>query len=806
MRMQRFTLIVLHLFGSVTHAARNVLFFMPDDGDLPSSSLTPNFDRIRSEGVVFNLAYAAGTSCSPSRFNIITGRYCSRSMFAQADSLSAGGPIWVDSSNTCKLDSTDLVLNLAHQLKLNGGYRTIISGKWHLSKRSSNYNDYDADIGTIRNAGFTDPVAIYTDNLPTAPNRGVTELGFTHNMEWLTANANAAIKDAVINGSSPFFLYFTPTSPHVPSTIQALTDFRLIDTPAGTLDADPVHLHHHTRDQIINMTGGDEYDASTIWSDDALGSLIAVMESLNVLNDTLIIVTMDHGEPKFGIQQSSARVSMFARLPGRIPAGSFINFPTSHLDIAPTIFEYTGVYPDEGYTTDGKSWFNASTGLEENNSRRCVVFEHYQNRAVSCDRDGVKLSFWYSPSAYGLYDIEEDPTEQSNLYDEAGYAEAQDFLLLYLNCHMNSTDPNNPTYCEPENLNGDVQSSILYQTYLPTPLPTLERLTLTPVTTVPTALATIISPTPHPLPSHIPDNSTVAQTLLLTSAPSCTPSLAPSVINAGYVDPSYTPSAMPSQLSPTMMNSDFMDPSSVPSAVPFLTPTQKGTISSLAATISPTPMDSASLQDISPAPSFVGTLPPPEGEIVSIKFDITLSTPKSSISQNETAFLYETVVDALSLSKRNIKNFIVNVKQNTARRRLFASQFIEISFTVVVSLQSEMAESPTIFADRLQGKLKSDSFASEVALDLGETVSIESVTTVVDEATQPFKPTLAPFPAPTSQHPSRPPQYFAENESSDEEEISTASMLKVASAFLLIGAGAAFMCHYAKKKKRAASA
>lgn len=805
MRMQHFTLIVLHLFGCVTHAARNVLFFMPDDGDLPSSSLTPNFDRIRSEGVVFNSAYAAGTSCSPSRFNIITGRYCSRSIFAQADSLSAGGPTWVDSSNTCKLDSTDLVLNLAHQLKLNGGYRTIISGKWHLSKRSSNYNDYDADIATIRNAGFTDPVAIYTDNLPTAPNRGVTELGFTHNMEWLTANANAAIKDAVINGSSPFFLYFTPTSPHVPSTIQALTDFRLIDTPAGTLDADPVHLHHHTREQIINMTGGNEYDASTIWSDDALGSLIAVMESLNVLNDTLIIVTMDHGEPKFGIRQSSARVSMFARLPGRIPAGSFINFPTSHLDIAPTIFEYTGIYPDEGYTTDGKSWFNASTGLKENSSRRCVVFEHYQNRAVSCDRDGIKLSFWYSPSAYGLYDIEEDPTEQLNLYDEAGYAEAQDFLLRYLNCHMNSTDPNNPTYCEPENLSGEVQSSILYQTYLPTPLPTLELFTLTPVNTVPTALATIISPTPHPLPSHIPDNSTVAQTLLPTSAPSWTPSLAPSVINAGYVDQSFTPSAVPSQLSPTMMNSDFMDPSSVPSAVPFLTPTQKGTISSLAATLSPTPMDSSSLQDISPAPSFVGTLPPPEGETVSIKFDITLSTPKSSISQLETAFLYETVVDALSLSKRNIKNFIVTVKQSTARRRLFASHFIEIFFTVVVSLQSEMAESPTIFADRLQGKLKSDSFASEVALDLGETVSIESVTTVVEEAIQPIKPTLAPFPVPTSQHPSRPPQYFAENESSDEEELSAASMLKVASAFLLIGAGAAFMCHYAKKKRRAAS-
>lgn len=224
---------------------------MPDDGDLSSSSLTPNFNRIQSEGAVFNSAYVAGTSCAPSRYNVITGRYCSRSIFAQANPLTDGGLTYVDSSNTCKLDGDDLVMNLANQLKVHGQYRTIISGKWHLAQKTSKFNDYAADVESVRNAGFSDPVAIYIENLPRKESR-FNELSFSHNPEWLTATANAGIEDAVINENAPFFIYFTPTSSHTPSTLQALTDFRLVDTPSGKLDRDPIHGHEYSRAQVVD--------------------------------------------------------------------------------------------------------------------------------------------------------------------------------------------------------------------------------------------------------------------------------------------------------------------------------------------------------------------------------------------------------------------------------------------------------------------------------------------------------------------------------------------------------------------------
>jgi arylsulfatase A-like enzyme len=450
--MARIVLLSFHLF---VHAqAKNVLFFMPDDGDLGSSSLTPNFNRIRSEGVIFNSAFVAGTSCAPSRFNIITGRYCSRSTFAQANPLTGDGLTYVDSSNTCKLDGDDLVMNLAHQLNVHGQYRTIISGKWHLAQRTSKFNDYAADVETVRNAGFSEPVAIYIENLPRKESR-FSELGFSHNTEWLTATANAAIEDAVINENAPFFVYFTPTCPHVPSTLQALTDFQLVDTPSGTLDVIPDHGHEFSRAQVVDMSGGNEHSAAMIWNDNALGSLMAKMGHLGVLNETLIIVAMDHGEPKFGMQQSSASISMFARLPGRIQAGSFINFPTSHLDIAPTIFEYTGIVPDEGYHTDGKSWYGAATGKNLTSTRSCVIFEHFQNRAVSCDYLGMKLSFYHSTGSFELYDFVADPLEQEDVYGVKAYAETQAFLETYLNCHMESTNPSDLVECDPENSSDD---------------------------------------------------------------------------------------------------------------------------------------------------------------------------------------------------------------------------------------------------------------------------------------------------------------------------------------------------------------
>src|SRR5687768_1278679 len=114
----------------VVNAPRpNVVLIITDDvgyGDLGSYGApdikTPNIDRLAAAGVRFTDFYANGSSCSPTRAGLISGRYQSR--YAIDLPLAAAGP--------------DLVRGLpaeGHslpQLLRNNGYATALMGKWHL--------------------------------------------------------------------------------------------------------------------------------------------------------------------------------------------------------------------------------------------------------------------------------------------------------------------------------------------------------------------------------------------------------------------------------------------------------------------------------------------------------------------------------------------------------------------------------------------------------------------------------------------------------------------------------------------------
>ena len=108
-----------------------------------------------------------------------------------------------------------------------------------------------------------------------------------------------AIETAVTN-EKPFFLYYTPTCPHSPGNEEALTNYSVFQTPSGVLDTEPITTMP-TRQSVIDrgLSEGDDFrDSSigTIWVDDALGSLMDGIESLGELNNTIFIVTMDHGQ------------------------------------------------------------------------------------------------------------------------------------------------------------------------------------------------------------------------------------------------------------------------------------------------------------------------------------------------------------------------------------------------------------------------------------------------------------------------------------------------------------------------------
>ena len=114
--------------ASAALAKPNVLFIAVDDlndwvgclGGNPDTK-TPNIDRLASEGVRFTQGYAPSSTCTPSRFSLMTGEYAWRQKGRKNSILDGDAPL-------CIATGRLTLPAMLHQ----AGYWTGIVGKWHL--------------------------------------------------------------------------------------------------------------------------------------------------------------------------------------------------------------------------------------------------------------------------------------------------------------------------------------------------------------------------------------------------------------------------------------------------------------------------------------------------------------------------------------------------------------------------------------------------------------------------------------------------------------------------------------------------
>ncbi|MCB1122576.1 MAG: sulfatase-like hydrolase/transferase, partial [Verrucomicrobiae bacterium] len=127
--MQRVCLLLFFLFPFlVLGKSPNVIVILADDlgyGDLgcynsDSKIPTPHCDRLAAEGMVFTDAHTPSSVCTPTRYGLLTGRYCWRTMLKKGV-LGGYDPPLLEENR----------LNLASFLK-GRGYTTACVGKWHL--------------------------------------------------------------------------------------------------------------------------------------------------------------------------------------------------------------------------------------------------------------------------------------------------------------------------------------------------------------------------------------------------------------------------------------------------------------------------------------------------------------------------------------------------------------------------------------------------------------------------------------------------------------------------------------------------
>ena len=109
-------------------ALPNIIVIMADDmgyGDVGSYNAdsritTPHLDRLAAQGIRFTDAHSADSVCTPSRYGLLTGRYCWRTPLKRSVLFNYEPPL-IEADR----------LTIASLLKAKG-YRTAMAGKWHL--------------------------------------------------------------------------------------------------------------------------------------------------------------------------------------------------------------------------------------------------------------------------------------------------------------------------------------------------------------------------------------------------------------------------------------------------------------------------------------------------------------------------------------------------------------------------------------------------------------------------------------------------------------------------------------------------
>lgn len=421
--------------------APNVLLLVLDTVRAASLSLygyarptTPELVRLAQSGVVFDEALSAAPWTLPSHASMFTGRWpheLSTSWFRPLD----------------RSDST-LAEALSQRGYATGGFvANLIYANYEtgLGRGFQRYRDFRFGLGLVlRSCTLTRRI---TDSRLLRTLIGSDEVlgrkpAATVNAEFL------AWLDGV--GTRPFFgfvNYFDAHDPYLPPDdwFRRIAGYSRPDhlSPLRRLGIRQRKDQMRPKDILLEH---DSYDASIAWLDNEIGKLLAELERRGLRQNTIIVVTADHGE-EFGehgvflhghsLYRDALHVPLIIVAPGRAPQGDRVHQPVSLRDLPATILALIG--GDSSTTFPGASLGRFWRGTPP--THEVPVLSEVQQAirmpewypAASGDLRALTDSAYHfiqnPDSSHQLFDWVTDPTEQSNLYPTArGHAQAEPYL------------------------------------------------------------------------------------------------------------------------------------------------------------------------------------------------------------------------------------------------------------------------------------------------------------------------------------------------------------------------------------------
>ena len=358
---------------------------------------TPNLRAFAEQGASFDLAYAPTSTTGPSHATFFT------SLYPVAHHVVKNG-----------LRLSEEYETIAEILNAQGYQTASVVSSFVLDARfgyAQGFTFYDDDFQPSE-------ATVIAQGKPWEGHR--IEGAFDRRADHTTKRAVRWLEEHR-NPDYPFFLfvhYFDPHDPYIPpeSFVSRFVPDKYFPT---------------SLDKTIGR-----YDAEIALADQEVGNLLKALERMGLKDDTLVVITSDHGEGLMqhghlyhgvNIYEETVRVPLIFRWTSRIPQGRLFTAPVGLIHLTPTILDLIGIKPDR-WSFQGRSLAASICGQTPLNPERPVYLyrRHYKGENigkiwVKGEKFGIRLGTLkyiegQEEETKELFDLSADPQELTNLY------------------------------------------------------------------------------------------------------------------------------------------------------------------------------------------------------------------------------------------------------------------------------------------------------------------------------------------------------------------------------------------------------
>ncbi|WP_394171846.1 sulfatase [Thalassotalea litorea] len=424
----------------------NVLLIMVDDyrtamgamGD--TRAITPNLDKLASQGMLFNRAYANVPVCGASRASMMTSIYPHKTRF-------------IDYLANAEREVPDAV-TMGEFFK-SAGYHTISNGKVFHSREDSNEESWSESAWEPKAKGpayFSEDSKNYVKPSKRFGNRGPWYERSNHDDE---AYYDGQVKQKTIadlkrlaQQDKPFFLAAGFRRPHLPFNapktyfeLYNQTDFqpstlrtKPINAPESLTGSGEIHVYHFKNHQYnsdefhrLSLLG---YYAAVSFIDQQVGDILATLDALGLRDDTIVVLTSDHGFNlgehnywgKHNMLNSALHIPLIIDAPDR-EAALTSDALVSLVDVFPTLIELAGLKPDQQLSQQmvGRSLVPLLTNPED--VHKPVVYSRFKQGDTVITETLIYTEYVTADGHLQrmLFDLAVDPQETTNVVFEPRY-------------------------------------------------------------------------------------------------------------------------------------------------------------------------------------------------------------------------------------------------------------------------------------------------------------------------------------------------------------------------------------------------